>query len=64
MHPNWSDTVNAAIRMESSGGVGKVNNSESTYDIIKDVEEYTFESRGKVEANGKGLLAMYFVEKK
>ena len=60
----WGDTVNIASRMESSSGAGKVNISESTYEIVKDIEEYTFESRGKIEAKGKGMLEMFFVEKK
>lgn len=60
----WGDTVNTASRMESSGEVGKINISESTYGIVKGSKEYTFESRGKIEAKGKGLLEMYFVEKK
>ncbi|MFT7611642.1 MAG: adenylate cyclase [Parvicellaceae bacterium] len=60
----WGDTVNTAARMESSGGVGKVNISETTYEIIKDNQEYTIESRGKVEAKGKGMLEMFFVKRK
>jgi adenylate cyclase len=59
----WGDTVNTASRMESSGGVGKVNISELTYEIVKNRNEYTFENRGKIEAKGKGLLEMFFVEK-
>ncbi len=35
----WGDTVNTASRMESSGEVGQVNISESTYALVKDVEE-------------------------
>jgi len=60
----WGDTVNTASRMESSGGVGKVNISETTYSAVRFSEEYTFESRGKIEAKGKGLLEMYFAERK
>jgi class 3 adenylate cyclase len=60
----WGDTVNTAARMESSGEAGKVNISESTYDLIKEVEEFAFKSRGKIAAKGKGELEMYFVEQK
>jgi class 3 adenylate cyclase/Tfp pilus assembly protein PilF len=58
----WGDTVNTASRMESSGEVGKVNLSQSTYEIVKD--QYTCEYRGEIEAKGKGKLGMYFVSSK
>lgn len=57
----WGDTVNTASRMESSGDVGKVNISKDTYDLLKDNSEFTFKSRGKIEAKGKGEIEMYFV---
>ena len=57
----WGDTVNTAARMESSGVVGKVNISESTYELLKD--QFTCEYRGEVEAKGKGRMKMYFVLK-
>jgi class 3 adenylate cyclase len=57
----WGDTVNTASRMESSGEVGKVNISETTYQLIKDLPEFTFEKRGKIQAKGKGEIEMFFV---
>ncbi len=60
----WGDTVNTASRMESSGAVSKVNISQSTYEIVKNEAEFSFESRGKIEAKGKGLIEMYFVQLK
>jgi class 3 adenylate cyclase len=57
----WGDTVNIASRMESSGEVGQVNISESTYALVKDVRDFTFTPRGKVQAKGKGEMEMYFV---
>ncbi|TAH28017.1 MAG: adenylate/guanylate cyclase domain-containing protein [Cytophagales bacterium] len=57
----WGDTVNLASRMESSGEVGKVNISETTYHLIKDKFECTF--RGEIKAKNKGEINMYFVEK-
>ena len=67
----WGDTVNTASRMESSGAVGKVNISQSTYELLKDDSqpasqhaEFIFESRGMIEAKGKGKIEMYFVSKK
>lgn len=55
----WGDTVNTASRMESSGEVGKVNISGSTYDEVKDL--FITEYRGKISAKGKGEIDMYFV---
>jgi len=67
----WGDTVNTASRMESSGEVGKVNISQSTYELIKNSStslssgsQFTFENRGKIEAKGKGEIEMYFVARK
>jgi class 3 adenylate cyclase len=57
----WGDTVNTASRMESSGEVGKVNISEATNELLKDDPQFTFESRGKIAAKGKGEIEMYFV---
>ncbi len=55
----WGDTVNTASRMESSGEVGKVNISQSTYELVKD--QFSCEYRGEIAAKGKGKLGMYFV---
>lgn len=60
----WGDTVNIANRMESSGKVGKVNISETTYNQIKDDPNFIFTPRGKVTAKNKGTLEMYFVSLK
>jgi adenylate cyclase len=57
----WGDTVNTANRMESSGEVGKVNISESTYHIVRDDPDFIFESRGLIAAKGKGDVPMWFV---
>jgi len=59
----WGDTVNIASRMENSGEIGKVNISQSTYELIIDDAAFTFESRGKIEVKGKGELEMWFVKK-
>jgi class 3 adenylate cyclase/Tfp pilus assembly protein PilF len=66
----WGDTVNTASRMESNGEVGKVNISQATYELLKDLpaaqegdSDFVFESRGKIEAKGKGEIEMYFVSK-
>ena len=48
--------------MESSGTVGKVNISKATHDLLKNDHDLVFESRGKIEAKGKGKMEMYFVD--
>lgn len=58
----WGDTVNTASRMESNGEVAKVNISQSTYILLKDDPSFSFISRGKISAKGKGEIDMYFVE--
>ena len=58
----WGDTVNIASRMESSGEVGKVNISEATYVLVKGEPGFHFTERGRVQAKGKGDMAMWFVE--
>jgi adenylate cyclase len=58
----WGDTVNIANRMESNGEVGKVNISETTYQLIKDDPHFTFTPRGMLQVKGKGAMSMYFVE--
>src|SRR4030095_7412165 len=42
----WGDTVNTASRMESSGEIGRVNISGSTYELVKD--KFHCHHRGKV----------------
>ena len=56
----WGDTVNIAARMEQSSEAGKINISQSTYELIGD--KFTCEYRGEIEAKNKGKLKMYFVE--
>lgn len=55
----WGDTVNTASRMESSGEVGKVNISGTTYALVKD--KFNCAYRGKIAAKNKGEIDMYFV---
>jgi adenylate cyclase len=58
----WGDTVNTASRMESSGEVGRVNISGTTYQLVKD--KFNCMYRGKIEAKNKGVIDMYFTEEK
>ncbi len=55
----WGDTVNTASRMESSGEIGRVNISATTYKLIKDFFQCEF--RGKMPVKYKGDIAMFFV---
>ena len=55
----WGDTVNTAARMEQNSEAGKINISETTYELVKDKFTCTF--RGEIEAKNKGLMKMYFV---
>ncbi len=57
----WGDTVNTASRIESSGEVGQVNISQTTYEHILGNPDFVFTHRGKIEAKHKGELDMYFV---
>ncbi|MCB0697091.1 MAG: hypothetical protein KDC07_06985 [Chitinophagaceae bacterium] len=56
----WGDTVNTAARMEQNSEAGKINISQTTYDLVKD--KFTCTYRGEHEAKNKGRLKMYFVE--
>jgi len=55
----WGDTVNTAARMEQNSEAGKINISQTTYELVKD--KFPCEYRGEVEAKGKGVMKMYFV---
>jgi len=56
----WGDTVNTAARMESNSEAGKINISQTTYEQVQD--KFTCTYRGEIEAKGKGMLKMYFVD--
>ncbi len=55
----WGDTVNMAARMEQHGESGKINISETTYQLVKDKFDCTY--RGEIHAKNKGAVKMYFV---
>jgi class 3 adenylate cyclase len=56
----WGDTVNTAARMEQNSEPGKINVSNSTYELVKN--KFEFESRGKIPAKNKGMIEMYFLK--
>ncbi|WP_310377609.1 adenylate/guanylate cyclase domain-containing protein [Flavobacterium sp.] len=55
----WGDTVNIASRMESNSEPGKINISENTYHLVKDIIKCDY--RGEIEVKNRGMLKMYFV---
>jgi adenylate cyclase len=57
----WGNAVNLASRLETNGKEGKVNISESTYELVKDSFDCVY--RGKIYAKNIGDVSMYFVEK-
>jgi class 3 adenylate cyclase len=57
----WGDSVNIASRIESSSVPGKINISETTYELVK--EFFVCEHRGKVSAKNKGEIHMYFLDR-
>lgn len=58
----WGDAVNMASRMESNGEPNKLNISESTYHLVKEI--YQCNHRGKYNVKNMGEVNMYFVEGK
>ena len=55
----WGDTVNVASRMQSSGSPGKIQVTETTYQLLKD--KYKFLERGLVNIKGKGEMMTYWL---
>ena len=55
----WGDTVNTAARMEQSCESGKINISQTTYELVRSTIPCTY--RGEIHAKGKGHLKMYYV---
>lgn len=58
----WGDTVNVASRIESNGEAGKVNISQSTFELVEN--EFSFTSRGVIPIKNIGEIQMFFVDKK
>ena len=55
----WSDTVNTASRMESSGTAGRIQVTEEIYRRL--TLTHTFERRGQIDIKGKGPMTTYFL---
>ncbi|XP_011505014.1 PREDICTED: adenylate cyclase type 2 [Ceratosolen solmsi marchali] len=57
----WGNTVNVASRMDSCGEMGKIQVTEDTAKILKNVG-YELTCRGPIYVKGKGTLTTYFVK--
>jgi len=55
----WGDTVNVAIRMESTGQPGRVHVSSSTAELI--AHAFELEPRGAIEVKSLGMVETFFV---
>ncbi|XZN99990.1 MAG: adenylate/guanylate cyclase domain-containing protein [Microcoleus sp.] len=55
----WGDAVNTASRMESQGFPGKIQVSDSTYQLL--CHKYLLETRGTVNVKGKGEMTTYYL---
>ena len=55
----WGDTVNVASRMESMSEPGRINISEDTYALVKDIFNCSY--RGEIDVKNRGIMKMYFV---
>ena len=55
----WGDAVNIAARMEQNSESGKINISQTTYELVKDKLDCIY--KGAIETKNKGMVSMYFV---
>ncbi len=55
----WGDTVNTTARLEQHSMSGKINISQTTYDLVYD--KFACVYRGEMAAKNKGKMNMYFV---
>lgn len=56
----FGDTINTASRFEAASEPMRINVSETTYELTKDI--FKFEPRGEFELKGKGKVSMYFLK--
>lgn len=55
----WGDAVNTASRMESHGEAGKIQVSQTMYELLND--EYVLKLRGTIDIKGKGPMKTWFL---
>jgi len=56
----WGDAVNIAARMEQNCETGRINISESTFNLVH--QKYACYYRGEIDAKNKGMLKMYYIK--
>ena len=56
----WGDAVNLASRMESHGIPGKIQVTDTSYNLLKN--KFVFSKRNNVEIKGKGFIDTYILE--
>ncbi len=60
----YSDAVNIASRMESSGEAGKIHcSADFAHHLQNRNETFVFEERDEIEIKGKGMMRTYFLER-
>ncbi|MDC1068574.1 adenylate/guanylate cyclase domain-containing protein, partial [Candidatus Kapabacteria bacterium] len=64
IYDTWSDTVNTASRMESTGERGEVQVTHRFKEAVSKYEEFNYSERGEIEIKGKGKMKTYFIEEK
>jgi class 3 adenylate cyclase len=57
----WSNAVNVASRMDSTGIVDHIQVTEEVYEIVKDCPKYAFTCRGSINVKGKGTMTTYMM---
>lgn len=55
----WGDTVTIASRMEYHSLPGRIQVTESTFELLK--TRFIFEERGQIEVRGRGLMPTWFL---
>ncbi len=58
----WGDAVNIASRMELHGVAGKIQITQSTYQLLHD--DFQCEVRGMIEIKGRGPAQTWFLLKR
>jgi class 3 adenylate cyclase len=58
----WSDAVNTASRMESTGEAGQIQTTQRFKDAVSQYKEYTYQERDEIIIKGIGTMKTYFLK--